>query len=330
MMMENKMDELDEKLVVMDEFGLHVKSEKVAEKLANKKISASMITGLNQCAAKWLADSFVIRELVEEEPDNAARRGSLFHKVMEDFFALEPEERTQAQIKEIVSQTFENDEFKNLAHIEDVHVWLRQAINNYYSMGSDPQKVQIAEIVMDESKGPKKGLEVFVKGKIGESKREVLGFIDRLSIDLRKDDGSVIIEDYKSGAKVKKWKSHTKSDDGLAEQRQQLIYKILLENQGIKVSGARLIYPVAKEVVNVDLKDMDLLNRIIKDVEDTDKALDAMIEDNTFEYTPSFLCAWCPISTLCRAATIKPYPKMQEAFAKQPQPEVLLKGIELR
>lgn len=324
------MDELDEKLVVMDEFGLHVKSEKVAEKLANKKISASMITGLNQCAAKWLADSFVIRELVEEEPDNAARRGSLFHKVMEDFFALEPEERTQAQIKEIVSQTFENDEFKNLASLTDVHVWLRQAINNYYSMGSDPQKVQIAEIVMDESKGPKKGLEVFVKGKIGESKREVLGFIDRLSIDLRKDDGSVIIEDYKSGAKVKKWKSHTKSDDGLAEQRQQLIYKILLENQGIKVSGARLIYPVAKEVVNVDLKDMDLLNRIIKDVENTDKALDAMIEDNTFEYTPSYLCSWCPLIFICPKGTIKPYPKMQEAAAKQPQPEVLLEGIELR
>jgi len=324
------MDELDEKLVIMDKDGLHVKSEKVAEKLEKKNISASMVTGLNQCAAKWLADSFVIRELVEEEPDNAARRGSLFHKVMEDFFELEPEARTQAQVKEIVTQTFKSEEFADLAQIEDVHVWLRQAINNYYSMGANPQKVQIAEIVMKEGEAPKKGLELFVKGKIGNAKREVLGFIDRLVVDAKKDDGSVLIEDWKSGTKPKKWKSHTKSDEGLAEQRQQLIYRILLENQGVKVSGARLIYPVAKEIVNVDFNDQELFDRVVKDVEETDKALDAMIEKNTFEYTPSFLCAWCPLSRICMSATIKPYPKMQEAFAKQPDAEVLLKGIELR
>lgn len=324
------MDELDEKLVIMDKDGLHVKSEKVAAKLEKKNISASMVTGLNQCAAKWLADSFVIPELVEEEPDNAARRGSLFHKVMEDFFDLEPEARTQAQVKEIVTQTFESEEFADLAQIEDVHVWLRQAINNYYSMGANPQKVQVAEIIMKEGEDPKKGLELFVKGRIGNAKREVLGFIDRLVVDAKKNDGSVIVEDYKSGAKAHKWKSHTKSDEGLAEQRQQLIYRILLENQGVKVSGARLIYPVAKEIVNVDFNDQELFDRVVKDVEETDKALDAMIENNTFEYTPSYLCAWCKISTLCGAATIKPYAKMQEAFAQQPQPEVLLKGIELR
>lgn len=324
------MDELDEKLVIMDEDGLHVKSPKVAEKLAKKNISASMITGLNQCAAKWLADSFVIREIIEEEPDNAARRGSLFHKVMEDFFALEPEDRTKAQIKDIVTQTFELEEFADMNEIPDVHQWLRGAINNYYSMGSNPQKVQIAEIAMEEGKDPKKGLEIFVKGKIGSARREVLGFIDRLSVDLTKDDGSVVVEDWKTGSKTKRWKSHTKSDEGLAEQRQQLIYKILLENKGIKVSGARLIYPVAKEVVNVDFKDVELLKRVIKDVEETDKALDTMIETNTFEYTPSFLCSWCPLIRICPRGIVKPYQKMQDAFAKQPEPEDLLKGIELR
>lgn len=326
------MGDVSEKLVIMDEEGLHIKSPEIVEKLEKKKISASMITGLlgsSSCAARWLADTFVIREIIEEEPDNAARRGSLFHKVMEDLFALAPEERTKAKVSELAKQTIQSDEFVDMSRNKDVLMWLRDAIKGYYDMGADPTKVQIAEITMDEKRGPEKGLEVFVRGKIGNAKRDTLGFIDRLSISA-KDGSSLIVEDYKSGAKIKQWKSHTKSDEGWAEQRQQLIYKILLEQKGFNVSGARLIYPVAKGIVNVDVNDQKLLDKVVADVEETDKALDIMIENNTFEYKPSFLCAWCKISSICMKADIKPYPKMQEAFQNQPPSEVLLKGIELR
>lgn len=321
------------KLITLDETGAHIKSREVAEKLEKKKLSASMITGLlgdTGCAARWLADSFVIRDLIEEEPDNPARRGSLFHKVMEDLFALEPEERTKTKVKELAVQTLKSDEFKDLSTNRDVFEWLKDAINGYYNMGGNPEKVQVAEIIMDESKGPQKGLEIFVKGRIGNTKREILGFVDRLVLNTVKKDGSLIIEDWKTGAKAKKWKSHTKSDEGLAEQRQQLIYKMLLENQGFEVSGARLIYPVAGEMVKVDIKDEELAQRVIEDVEETDKKLDVMIENNTFEYKPSFLCSWCSLSKICPQADIKPYKKMQDAFQSQPDPSILLKAIELK
>lgn len=325
--MTNINDEINEEvnnepLLTMSQRGLHVASAVVAEKLEKKSISPSMITGISQCAAKWLAESFVTRDLIEEEPDNAAIRGTLFHKVMEDLFALPKEQRTKTTVKSLATEVIKEDEFKSITNSADAQQWLRDAINGYYSMGGNPQAVEVAEIEID-GKPTQKGLEIFVKGKIGNAKRDVLGFVDRLVVDLTKEDGSIIIEDWKSGTKAKKWKSHTKSDEGLAEQRQQLIYKILLEQKGIKISGARLIYPVAREIVKVDMKDEDLLALVVKNVEDTDKALDVMIENNTFEFKPSFLCSWCPISKICGAATIKPYEKMQVAYASQPPRELL-------
>ena len=323
-------------LISFDKAGAHVVSPYVSEKLAKKKISPSMITGLEGCGARWLADSFVMDQLVDEEPDNAARRGSLFHKVMEDLFALPPEERTHDAVKRFVKENLESDDYKDLGKIKDAVLWLRGAINGYYNMGGDPTKVKIAQL---ERTGTKKdgtpfskveaGIEIFVQGQIGNAKRPTLGFIDQVIEDPTRDDGSVIIQDWKSGAKAKKYNPNRKSEDGLPEQRQQIIYSILLRQEGIKVSGARLVFPVAKEVVDVHLGNEDLYNRVIRDVEETDRKLDVMIENNTFELKPSFLCAWCPLAKICPKAEIKPYDKMMAAFSSQPDPEVLTKGIEL-
>lgn len=600
----------NEPLIALDRDGAHVASPIVAEKLEKKKISASLITGIESCSVRWLADSFVVRDLITEEPDSAARRGSLFHKIMEDFFKLSQEERTTKKLKAVVNEVLNDGEFADLATNPDVIAWLKNAINSYYSMGGRPEKVEVAQVEMDGK--TREGLEIFVQGNIGNAERSVLGFVDRLIVDQKKDDGSLVIEDWKglaldtllptptgwttmedvqvgdtllgtegqttkvlnksdihhrecyqvdfkdgssivcdnvhlwdivtpgtrdstdtvnadelyeifnkydkesiaimnplpiegqadvelsdraydigvklceheidstlevtefssgdmpseclrmsiedrvelvqglfdtrggnddacratfttsvkklamsvmelivtlgvtpeiektdnseyvisffpvwfnpymfsfdaitasnvlhgdrvnydsiqrsiidvkkvdsvptqcvkvdadnslylcgplltpthnTGAKARKWNPKTKSTDGLAEQRQQLMYKMLLEDKGVKISGARLIYPVAQEIVNVDLQDEELAARVVKNVEDTDKALTVMTENNTFEYGPSFLCAWCPLAKICSAATIKPYEKMQIAFASQPEPEILLQGIELR
>lgn len=621
MELRNPDNDMAEKLIVMDEEGVHVRSPEIAEKLAKKNISASMITGLSNCAARWLADTFVMDQLVEQEPDNAARRGSLFHKVMEDLFALEPEERTQAAVKKLAVETLHSEEFEDLSDNKDVVEWLKNAINGYYSMGGRPENVNVAEIVMEEAKGPQKGLEIFVKGQIGDAKRPTLGFIDRLILSPK--TGKLVIEDWKglaldtllptpdgwttmgeiqpgdvvygaqgqevavmnksdvhnrpcyeitfnngetvicdnvhlwtfnrywnrtdkdnavyenditidtdelyekwmlikddtdsqiairntqslqgrkyvqqysdirdlvqaidefarsgealpanitqdvtrmlratideriifmremmkyygeventfdsgicyfhdptddllirgiftellstfgnnyrieeennsvcfvssfcptypeffkdygdvdvseasiestyftkvvnvekvdsvptqcikvdaedslylfgesmtpthnTGAKMKQWKSHTKSTEGWAEQRQQLIYKILLEQKGFDVSGARLIYPVAQGIVKVDVEDQELLDKVVKDVEEADKALDTMIENNTFEYNTSFLCHWCPLVTICPG---QPYvnmksEKLRNAFLSQPDSNILMRGIDLQ
>lgn len=326
-----------ETLISLDSQGVHVVAQSVADKMAKKKLSASMVTGLEGCPGRWVSDSFVIGELVEEEPDNAGRRGSLFHKVMEDLFALPPEERTHEAMKRIVKLNLTEGEYADLGKNKDAVMWLRGAINGYYNMGGDPTKVKIAEIERTQYRKDgtpyrkiESGIEIFVQGQIGDTKRPILGFVDQVIEDPTRDDGSVIVQDWKSGAKAKKWNPKTKGDDGLAEQRQQIIYSDLLRADGVKVSGARLIFPVAKEVVNVELGNEELHARVVREVEETDRKFDTMIEANTFELKPSFLCAWCPLAKLCPQATIKPYEKMMNAYAQQPDPEVLMPAIELR
>ena len=317
--------------ISLDRDGLHIVSHEVKEKLEKKKLSASMVTSLEGCSARWLADTFVVRDLIEEEPDNAARRGSMFHKVMEDVFALPQNERTPASVREITASTLVSDDFKDLGLIPDAVSWLKDAINGYYSMGGDPRKVEVAMVPSNrKNHAPEPGLEVFVKGKVGNTDKEILGFIDQVTVNPVAGDGSVIVNDWKSGTKAKVWKSHTKSDEGLAEQRQQIIYSMLLSDMGVNVSAARLIYPVARTIVPVNLKDADLRKTVITSVESTEKKLNHLIENNTFEFEPSFLCAWCPLAKICPAATIKPYAKMKEAYAKQPEPAVLTAGIDIK
>lgn len=325
-----------EKLISIDSQSVHVLAESVADKLAKKNISPSMVTGLEGCAGRWLSDSFVMRDLIEQEPDNAARRGSLFHKVMEDLFSLPPEERTHDAVKRFVKQNLEEGEFADLGNNKEAIMWLRTAINGYYKMGGDPTKVKVAQLDRTHTKKDgtsyqksEPGLEIFVRGQIGEAKRPTLGYIDQVIEDPTRDDSSIIIQDWKSGAKAKKWNPKTKGDEGLAEQRQQIIYSILLRQEGFNVSGARLVFPVAQEIVDVDLGDEKLYADVIKAVEDTDKKLDVMIESNDFELKPSFLCAWCPLAKICPQAMIKPYDKMMAAYSQQPEPEVLLQAIEL-
>lgn len=300
----------------IDKSGLHIASSDVNEKLNKKSLSASMVTALNEnCSASWLANTFVIPEVIDTPPDNAASRGSLFHKVMEDFFALPKEERTHAAMRKTAKSVLYSEEFLPLSKSKEAVKWLKDAINSYYIMGGSPQKVEISKIKMDDREIV--GLEAFVKGRIGNTQREILGFIDQVVDDL-KNPGSVVVQDWKTGAKAKHWNPKTVSTEGLAEQRQQIIYSMLLGQKGVNVSSARLVYPVAREVVNVNLNDYEMKNRVVSNVEEVDKKLTHLQENNTFEFSPSFLCAWCPLAKICPEADIKPYKKMQDAIKTQP------------
>lgn len=317
-----------EPLMAVSNGGLSIISPEVAAKLAKKNISPSLITGLKGCAAKWVADTFVIRDLIQQDPDNAATRGSLFHKVMEEAFVDPAEMRTRERINEHRDAVLETEEFSFFKEIPEALEWLDNAIDGYYAMGGRPKKVKVASLTK-EGEEPKLGLEIFVKGRLADASRDTLGFIDRLTVDQKHEaEEGIIIEDWKSGAKAKRWNPKTKSDDGRAEARQQVIYSMLLEQRGVNVTGARLIFPVAKEVVDVDLKDEAFKEQVLKDIKETDEALDHYIETNLFEYTPSFLCSWCPLVKICPKAQVEKFAKARAAYSSQPAIEELAKGFE--
>lgn len=186
------------------------------------------------------------------------------------------------------------------------------------------------------------GAEEYLDNNDGDEYKDLHRYIESISkvksvptqcIKVDADDslflcGPLMVPTHNTGAKARIWKPNVKSDDGLPEQRQQIIYSMLLRDEGIDVAGASLIYPVAKEVVRVRINDENLKDRIVKDVEKTDRDLDLMIENNTFEYEPSFLCSWCPLARSCPEARLNHRSeKMMTAYNSQPFPEELEEGI---
>lgn len=323
----------DEAKLTLDSTGLHINSQDVADALAKKNLSASLITGIEDCPAKWLANTFVVPDIVPQDKDNPATRGSLYHRVMEHFFAAPPEARTPSLVKELVKTTMQEEEFAHFAQNKEAIQWLRETINGYYNMGGDPKTVTIADV--ETPKGPRPGLELFVKGQIGETERKVLGFIDRVIVDPR-DETKIIIEDWKTGAKAKHWNGDLTPPDGrkiaegIPEQRQQMIYTMILEAQGLDVSMARLIYPAAREIVKVKTDNQKLREKVVKDVEEADTSLTHMTEQNTFDCNPSFLCHYCPLQKICPSAQLvrNPKGKLKKAVDEQPRPEDLYPEIQ--
>jgi len=317
-----------EPLLAISNGGISVIHETVAEKLERKQLSPSLIRDINEgCPAAWVAGTYAVPQLIKEEPDTAASRGSLYHKVMEIAFELPAEERTRERIDSIIPEVLESDEFSFFKDNVQALEWLEDAIDGYYEMGGRPRRVQVAKYQRKDDEEPKLGLEVFVKGKLANASRDTLGYIDRLAVD-QINEGGVIIEDWKTGAKAKEWNPKTKSTDGLAEARQQVIYSMLLSQTGVNVTGARLIYPVARKMVPIPVDDEKFNKRVLEDVEKADESLTNMIETNLFEYKPSILCSWCPLNKICPVPNNASFEKARLARQKQPSVEDLAPGFD--
>lgn len=314
-------------LVSLSASGLHIESGKISQKLEKVSLSASTIAAMEQCPAKWAFEKYVKPEILPEELDTPGRRGSAFHDIMEEFFTIEPpEDRTTSELARITKKVI-STKYPDFKNNPEVIEWVKGAIRGYYQMGGKPEMVKVADVPKnkyspEDPDEMTKGLEIFVKGQIGEASRQTLGFVDRI-IESPVTEGTVIIEDWKSGKNAKVFKKTTKSNDGFNEVRQQMIYTMLMEQSNVNVSAARLIYPVAGVVLDVDIHDDELRVRIVKSIEMADKMLSESIENNTFEYGPSFLCSWCPLFSLCPQKEVKHFQKALDAQAQQPSPEEL-------
>lgn len=303
--------------------GIQILDGEIMERIKKKNLSPTLITNILACPARWIAESFIIKEMIPDDEDNPATRGQLFHKVMEVAFEEDPDVRSRARLDEISAEVVQTDEFKHFKDNEDALVWLSRTIDGYYRMGGRPKRVRVADYQRSGEKESRKGLEVFVRGRLGNCTRDTLGFIDLLAVSA-KDPEAVIVQDWKTGKSKKRWNPANKGTEGLSEARQQAIYSLLLEQDGVKVDGARLIYPAAGDLVEVDIKDKRVTDRAIADAELADEKLTSMIEDNLFEFEPPVpLCAWCPLARLCPAAKIGNFAKARTAVANQPSPEDL-------
>ena len=105
------------------------------------------------------------------------------------------------------------------------------------------------------------------------------------------------------------------------------MYTMLLEQRGVEVSHARLVYPIAQSIVKVDTHNEHTKNVVAQQVAHTDALLDGFVENNTFTYSPSALCSWCPLANICPQAEIRKGEKFANAVATQPSAHDLSAGI---
>lgn len=303
--------------------GIKVIDEDLVKTLENKKLSASLVTGMLDCPARWVSGS-ILRNFIKEEQDNALTRGSFYHRVMEKFFLLDKEQRVRTLIPGVIEEVLAEEEFIHFKDNKEALEWIQVAINNYYDMGSVPENINIAEF------NGRKGLEFFIEGKIPGCERKILGFVDRLIYD---NKNNLVIDDWKTGAKSKRY-SGTAKEEGWPEARQQILYsQIMSQIEPEKViSKARLIFPVAKDVVNVDIHNKELINKALNDTVKAEKKYNKAVEDNNFEYNPSFLCHWCPLVKACPQSNpvVKRVEKAKLAYESQPSVEELEVGLSLK
>lgn len=278
------------KLVKVEKNGISIIDKDLMNDIKKKNLSASMISSFSQCPADWVLNSFLLPKMDHEEPVYFVR-GNIFHSAMEKFFDLPKEQRNPATLSQAAMYVIKKDYKEHLENLETMQ-WVKEALQGYLETGFEYANVDIAEIIRNPEKGPEKGVEIFVRGKIGNTSRDVVGFIDRVD---RLPDGSLQVVDYKSGKKMHLFNPHEeiggKNDFGYW--RQQLAYTMLLEKEGHQVSKAKLEFPIARGEMIVDVNNKELRKQVEHDFETVDAALNKCINENSFPFNGHMFCKWC-------------------------------------
>lgn len=276
------------KLVRVTNKGLEIIDEELMNKVKKKKLSPSMVSSFQQCPADWLMDSFILKEIEHEEPIYFAR-GHIFHETMEKFYAEDKNKRNKKLLGKLATQVMKEN-YSHLIADKETMAWVMKALVGYVDIVPDYANEEIAMI--EGKKGLTPGLEVFVNAHVGNTKRQVVGIVDKISVN---EDGSLTIEDFKTGQKVGKFDPNEKisKDNDFGYWRQQIYYAMALEQKGLNISNVKLTYPIAGEVVHIDFKNEDLRKQVIEDFEELDRNFEICIEQNLFPFKGHFWCQWC-------------------------------------
>lgn len=283
----SEQEEFQGKKFTVENGSIRVNDPEVRAMIDKIKLSPSMIGGFIASPGDWVVSKYIEPHISRSEPVHLTR-GNWFHLIMEKFFALPQEERTWENLGSIVKNVTAA-EYPQMNTNENKD-WLRAAMINYKNNGlENAQNEKVAKIYLQGEL--KTGLELFVRGSIGNAKRQCLGFIDRLI----EGKNGLKVEDWKTGKKVSTYNPEFPISDKnpFDYWRQQLFYTLLLEQAGMTVEEASLIFPVANQKVYVDVNNQGAREQVIKDVEAVDSELTKCIEnDYTFPFRKGQYTTW--------------------------------------
>lgn len=261
--------------------GVYILDSNMKKEINKTNLSPSMIDSFLQSPADWVLDKY-IDPLVTKGEQLHLIRGKWYHSIMENFFALPEEERTKQNLIQCANTVTKNsEEYKNLTDNDENRLWLKTALKGYVNTWlPNANKEKVAQLfLMGEVK---QGLELFVLGKIGNSNRQCLGFIDKII----EGENGLIVQDWKTGKHITDF-DPTKpisENNPFGYWRQQTFYAMLLEQYGAKVEKASLLFPCAEipQEVVIDHQSEKVRQQVIDDVEEVSRTFDECIQNNYF------------------------------------------------
>lgn len=329
--------EVGEVKAVMTRDALVIEDADLLRRLANVKLSPSLVMSLYGCLGSFAVKRFSWAFGLDTDSAEM-KRGSAFHEVFEKLMALPAEERTTERAKKFAEEVLSSRKYELISGDPEQIKWLSETVEKAFSFrrpGQSPESP--ADTVLFEMPDGKLPLEVPISGSIGGAKRETFGIIDRIAVA---PDGSVVVQDYKTGSKMKPYNlSITKRSgknagktiprlpevtvsregleswsipDGFREAFQQYSYLVLAEQNGLGATQAELLFPAVDDALNV-APVPPLLSSVenpsdeavafdawVKEAYSTaDEKVDELASSGVFPFAPSFLCSWCPLAKMC-------------------------------
>lgn len=223
-----------------------------------------------------------------EPPSEAAARGTVVHKVLEDLFDLPAPERTPRQAKSMVEQAWEDVRSLDPAlatlftsETEGAEEgWLescRQVLRRYFDL-EDPRRLEPAE------------REHYVEALL-DSKLLLRGFIDRVDVAA---DGRIRVVDYKSG------RVPSEAYEAKALFQLKFYALVIWRTRGVVPAMLQLIYLGSGDILRYVPDESDLLATERK-AEAIWRAIRTAQETGEWQPNPGRLCGWCAHKSLCPA-----------------------------
>ena len=288
---EAQKEEPKHKMIRVKENYLYILDEEIQKKIDKIKLSPSFVNSFLSSPGDAILNKFILPEIQLEEPIYFAR-GKWFHSIMEDFFKKPAYRRTYEDLKKSVSTATKEGNYTFLLDDEENKNWLRMAIKNYKETWlPNAKNEKIANLFIQGRQ--QIGIELFISGKLGNCKRQSLGFIDKIV----EGEKGLIVQDWKTGKKISNFNPDKKISDSnpFDYWRQQTFYSLLLEQNGAVIEGACLIFPCSEppQIVEVNQADKDVRKQVIHDFETVDKVLEESINNNyCFEFKKGLNNGW--------------------------------------
>ena len=243
-------------------------------------LSASSMGTFNQCPLKFKYNKI---DGLTEPPTEATLLGNFVHEILEELYALSPDERNIANVKSIAGNVWHSS---NWAERIDGYVHPTKVRNFRWSAWFCVEN--LFKVENPKSIAPR-GIEFEVNGKLGPA--HIKGFIDRFEDD---ENDFVIVSDYKTGK--------TPKASWVKDKFVQLkLYATMLHELDVaKVSSLQLLY--LKDGVKFAHKVTDEdIDETISYVTQTYDGIMKACETGNFTYNKSKLCDWCTFKKMCPA-----------------------------